>query len=168
MGIFLLTDFHGFAKSFFTLITKGSPPTLSISAWDNATYGHRTMQFCILTRQGGVNACALARWTHSVFCAFTFPTLVLFHQRLLDRMAYALHWCPAFNQWSPCSVSLLSALAVSCRRPYSGSVDAQRLLRLHVSYAGSPPSAIAGSNALYPSLVSGIQPMVTVQCFTAF
>ena len=87
---------------------------------------------------------------------------------VLDRMAYALHWCPAFNQWSPCSVSLLSALAVSCRRPYSGSVDAQRLLRLHVSYAGSPPSAIAGSNALYPSLVSGIQPMVTVQCFTAF
>ena len=70
MGIFLLTDFHGFAKSFFTLITKGSPPTLSISAWDNATYGHRTMQFCILTRQGGVNACALARWTHSVFRAY--------------------------------------------------------------------------------------------------
>ena len=35
MRIFLLTDFHGFAKSFFTLITKGSPPTLSISAWDN-------------------------------------------------------------------------------------------------------------------------------------
>ena len=20
------------------------------------------------------------------------------------RQAYALHWCPAFNQWSPCSV----------------------------------------------------------------
>ena len=37
-----------------------------------------------------------------------------------------------------------------------------------VSYAGSPPSAIAGSNGLHPSLVSGIQPMVTVQCFTAF
>ncbi len=35
MGIFLLTDFHGFAKSFFTLIARGSPPTLSISAWDN-------------------------------------------------------------------------------------------------------------------------------------
>ena len=37
-----------------------------------------------------------------------------------------------------------------------------------VSHAGSPPSAIAGLNGLHPSLVSGIQPMVTVQCFTAF
>ena len=59
---------------------------------------------CILPRQNRVDACVLARWMCSVFCAFTFPTLVLFHQRLLDRMAYALHWCPAFNQWSPCSV----------------------------------------------------------------
>ena len=31
--------------------------------------GYRAMQLRILTRQGGVNACAPARWTHSVFRA---------------------------------------------------------------------------------------------------
>ena len=31
---------------------------------------HRTMQLRILARQGGVNACALTRWTHSVFRAY--------------------------------------------------------------------------------------------------
>ena len=144
-------------------------------------------------------------------------------------MAYVIRKCPPFNQWSPCSVSPHSVPAGSCRRPYSGSVDAQRLsllgsfLRrlssssgcwiewlmpfagirhstnghcavfhrilsrqgrvdahtlvrwthsafrsLGVSYAGSLPAVVAGSNGLCPSLVSGIQPMVTVQCFTAF
>ena len=195
----------------------------------HSTNGHRAVFHRILPQQCCIGAHALARWTHSVFCAFTFPTLVLFHQRLLDRMAYALHWCPAFNQWSPCSVSPHSAPAVLYRCPCPSPVDAQRLLLLRrflrwlsstsgcliewlmpfasvlhstdghravlhcflpwqclvdtsvlvwwmhsvfrslgVSYAGSPPSAIAGSNGLHPSLVSGIQPMVTVQCFTAF
>ena len=32
--------------------------------------GYRAMQFRILTRQGSVNACAPARWTHSVFRAY--------------------------------------------------------------------------------------------------
>ncbi len=94
------------------------------------SYHHHAVFHRILARQCRVDAYALARWTHSVFCAFTFPTLVLFHQRLLDRMAYALHWCPAFNRWSPCSVSLHSDQAVSCRRLCSGPVDAQRLSRL--------------------------------------
>ena len=217
--------------------------------------------------------------------------MVLCQQRLLDRTAYALRWYPAFNQWLPCSVSLHSDPAVSCRRLCSSPVDAQRLSLLgsflhrisstsgyliewlmpftsirhstngyravfhriltrqgHIDvcilaqvdaqrllnlwrfllwlssisgcwieclmpfagirystngygavfhcilprqgrvdahtlvrwthsafraygvffYAGSPPSAIAGSNGLHPSLVSGIQLMVTVQCFTAF
>ncbi len=35
-----------------------------------------------------------------------------------------------FNQWSPCSVSPRSDLAVPYRRPCSGLVDAQRLSRL--------------------------------------
>ncbi|MFR8230417.1 MAG: hypothetical protein ACLVAH_10810 [Anaeromassilibacillus sp.] len=95
-----------------------------------STNGHRAVFDCILPRQNRVDTYALTRWMCSVFCAFTFPTLVLFHQRLLDRMAYALHWCPAFNQWSPCSVSLHSDPVVSCRRLCSGPVDAQRLSRL--------------------------------------
>ena len=45
-------------------------------------------------------------------------------------MVYTLRWYPVFNQWSPCSVSLHSDQAVSCRRPCSGPVDAQRLSRL--------------------------------------
>ena len=144
-------------------------------------------------------------------------------------MVYTLRWYPVFNQWSPCSVSLHSDQAVSCRRPCSGPVDAQRLSRLRrflrrlssisgcwiewlmpfagirhstnghravfhrilprqsrvdayalarwthnvfcslgVSYTGFLPPAVAGSNGLCHSLVSGVQPMVTVQCFTAF
>ena len=31
--------------------------------------GYRAMQFCILARKCGVNTCALARWTYSVFRA---------------------------------------------------------------------------------------------------
>ena len=61
---------------------------------------------------------------------------------VLDRMAYALHWCPAFNQWSPCSVSPHSAPAVLYRCPCPSPVDAQRLLRLYVSYAGALPSTV--------------------------
>ena len=56
-----------------------------------------------------------------------FPALVLCQQRLLDRTSYALRWYPAFNQWLPCSVSLHSDPAVSCRRLCSSPVDAQRL-----------------------------------------
>ena len=165
----------------------------------------------------------------SVFCAFTFPTLVLFHQRLLDRMAYAFRKCPPFNQWSPYSVSPHSDQAVSCRRLCSGPVDAQRLSLLGsilhrlsstsgcliewlipfasvlhstdghravlhcfllrqcrvdtcalarwthsvfcasgIPCVGALPLAVTRSNNLCPSLVSGIQPIVTVQCFTAF
>ena len=64
------------------------------------------------------------------FAPMAFPSLAFFHQRLPDRMPYALRKYPVFNQWSPCSVSLHSAPTGSCRRPYSGSVDAQRLLHL--------------------------------------
>ena len=130
--------------------------------------GHRAVFHCFLPWQCRVDAHPLGRWTHSAFCAFTFPTLALLHQRLLDRMVYTLRWYPVFNQWSPCSVSLHSDQAVSCRRLCSSPVDAQRLSRLWRSYAGSLPAVVAGSNGLCPSLVSGIQPMVTVQCFTAF
>ena len=74
----------------------------------------------------------------------------------------------AFNQWSPYSVSPHSDQAVC--------VDAHALARwMHsafraygVFYAGSLPPVVAGSNGLCLSLVSGVQPMVTVQCFTAF
>ena len=144
-------------------------------------------------------------------------------------MAYAFRKCPTFNRWSPCSASLLSALAVSCRHQCPSLVDAQRLsllgsflhrlsstsgyliewlmpftgirhstngyravfdcilprqsrvdayalarwthnvfCSLGVSYTGFLPPAVAGSNGLCHSLVSGVQPMVTVQCFTAF
>ena len=61
------------------------------------------------------------------FAPPAFPTLALFHQRLLNRMAYAFRKCPTFNRWSPCSASLLSALAVSCRHQCPSLVDAQRL-----------------------------------------
>ena len=61
------------------------------------------------------------------FAPMAFPTLAFFHQRLPDRMPYALRKYPVFNQWSPCSVSLHSAPAESCRRLCSGPVDAQRL-----------------------------------------
>ena len=144
-------------------------------------------------------------------------------------MVYTLRWYPVFNQWSPCSVSLHSDQAVSCRRPCSGPVDAQRLSRLRrflrwcssingyliewlmpftgarhstnghravfdciltrqcrvdacalarwthsvfcasgIPCVGALPLAVTRSNNLCPSLVSGIQPIVTVQCFTAF
>ena len=86
----------------------------------NSTNGHRAVFHCILTRQCRVDACVLARWTHSAFRAYGIPTQALFQQWLLDRMPYALRWYPAFNQWSPCSVSPHSAPAVSCRRPCSG------------------------------------------------
>ena len=56
-----------------------------------------------------------------------FPTLVLFQQRLLDRMAYAFHWYPAFNQRLSCSVSPHSAPAVLYRCPCPSPMDAQRL-----------------------------------------
>ena len=57
----------------------------------------------------------------------TFPAQALFHQRLLDRMAYAFHWYPAFNQRLSCSVSPHSAPAVLYRCPCPSPVDAQRL-----------------------------------------
>ena len=84
----------------------------------------------ILTRQGRIDAHTLARWTHSAFRAYGVPTLAIFHQRLLDRMAYAFRKCSTFNQWLPCSVSPYFDQTESCRRPYSGSVDTQRLSRL--------------------------------------
>ncbi len=65
-----------------------------------------------LARQSRINACALAWWTHSVFYAFAFPTLVLFQQRLPDRMACSPRKYSAFNQWSPCNVSPHSAPAM--------------------------------------------------------
>ena len=86
-----------------------------------STNGHRTVFHRTLSRQCRVDACVLARWTHSAFRAYGVPTQAFFHQRLLDRMPYALRWYPAFNQWLPCSVSLHSALAVSCRRLYSST-----------------------------------------------
>ena len=46
---------------------------------------------CILARQCRVDTRTLARWTPSVFRAYGVPTQVLFQQRFLDRMAYALH-----------------------------------------------------------------------------
>ena len=141
---------------------------MSFASVRHSTNGHRAVFHRILSRQGRVDAHTLVRWTHSAFRAYGVPTQALFQQWLLDRMAYALRWYPAFNQWSLCSVSPHSVPAGSCRRPYSGSVDAQRLSRLWRSYAGSLPAVVAGSNGLCPSLVSGIQPMVTVQCFTAF
>ena len=141
---------------------------MSFASVRHSTNGHCTVFHRILPRQSRVDAHTLVRWTHSAFCAFTFPTLALLHQRLLDRMPYTLHWYPAFNQWSTCSVSPHSVPAVSCRRLCSSPVDAQRLSRLWRSYAGSLPPVVAGSDDLCLSLVSGIQPMVTVQCFTAF
>ena len=79
-------------------------------------------------------------------------------QRLL-RLRHFLHWLPsisdcwieslmlstnysAFNQWSLCSVSPHSDQAESYRHPYSGPMDVQRLLRLHVPYAGALPPAV--------------------------
>ncbi len=102
----------------------------------HSTNGHRAVFHCFLPWQCRVDAHTLVRWTHSAFCAFTFPTLALLHQRLLDRMPYTLHWYPAFNQWSLCSVSLHSDQAVSCRRPCSGPVC--RLHRLYSSNRFQP------------------------------
>ena len=41
--------------------------------------GYRAMQLRILARQGSVNACALARWTHSVFraCGVSYASFLL-------------------------------------------------------------------------------------------
>ena len=128
---------------------------------------HRTVFHRILARQGCINTRALARWTHSIFRAYGVPTQAFFQQRLLDRTTYALRCYPAFNQWSPCSVSLHSDPVVSCKHLYIGPVGAQRLSRLGYCLRNSL-LLVAGSNGLCPSLVSGIQPMVTVQCFTAF
>ena len=36
----------------------------------HSTNGHRAVFDCILLRQCRVDTCALARWTHSVFCAY--------------------------------------------------------------------------------------------------
>ena len=49
--------------------------------------GYRAMQLCILTRQGGVNACALARWTHSVF----HPAIFCFLLEILIHFIFRLH-----------------------------------------------------------------------------
>ena len=39
-------------------------------ALQHLTNGYRAMQFCILARKCGVNACAPARWTHGAFRAY--------------------------------------------------------------------------------------------------
>ena len=49
--------------------------------------GHRTMQLRILAQQGGVNACALARWTHSVF----HPAIFCFLLEILIHFIFRLH-----------------------------------------------------------------------------
>ena len=60
----------------------------------HSTNGHRAVFHRILPQQCCIGAHALARWTHSVFCAYGVPTLAFFHQRLLDRMPYALRKYP--------------------------------------------------------------------------
>ena len=52
-----------------------------------STNGHRAVFHRILTSQCRVDACALARWTHSAFRAYGVPTQALFQQRLLNRLA---------------------------------------------------------------------------------
>ena len=59
-----------------------------------STNGHRTVFYRILPRQSRVDAHALARWMHSAFRAFAFPTQALFHQWLLDRITYVFHKYP--------------------------------------------------------------------------
>ena len=106
-----------------------------------STNGHRAVFHRILTRQGRVDVLLWPGGRTASFVPMAFPTLVLFHQRLLDRMAYAIRWYPAFNQWSPCSVSLHSDPAGSCRCPCSGPVC--RLHRLCSSnrFQPSPQTA---------------------------
>ena len=61
------------------------------------SYNHRIVLHRILTRQGRIDVHTLARWTHSAFRAYGVPTLAIFHQRLLDRMAYALRKLPGIQ-----------------------------------------------------------------------
>ena len=49
--------------------------------------GYRAMQFRILARQGGVNACALARWTHSAFR----PAIFCFLLEIPIHFIFRLH-----------------------------------------------------------------------------
>ena len=60
--------------------------------------GYRAMQFRILARQGSVNACALARWTHSVFlaCGVSCASFLLSVTRCLIEYVhvYTLHKLP--------------------------------------------------------------------------
>ena len=114
---------------------------MPFAAIRHSTNGHRAVFHCVLPRQNRVDTYALTRWTHSAFRAYGVPTQALFQQWLLDRMTYAFHWYPAFNQWSLCSVSPHSVPAVSCRRPCSGPVC--RLHRLCSSnrFQPSPQTA---------------------------
>ena len=50
-------------------------------------YRYHEMQLRILTRQGGVNACALARWTHSAFR----PTIFCFLLEIPIHFIFHLH-----------------------------------------------------------------------------
>ena len=138
----------------------------------HSTNGHCTVFHHILTRQGCVNTCVLSRWTHNIFRAqgIAYETLCCW---LLGSIGCSLPSRCSEQIWysADCNCTVFD-----CILPRQNRVDTYALTRwTHsvfrasgVSHAGSPPSAIAGLNGLHPSLVSGIQPMVTVQCFTAF
>ena len=72
-GWAMLLWVHSAFRTFGVSCKSAPPSTVAqlnglclLLALQHLTNGCRTMQFRILTRQGSVNACALARWTHSV------------------------------------------------------------------------------------------------------
>ena len=60
--------------------------------------GYLAMQLRILARKGGVNACALTRWTHSVFraCGVSYASFLLLAAGCLIEYVhvYTLHKLP--------------------------------------------------------------------------
>ena len=76
-GWAMLLWVHSAFRTFGVSCKSALPSTVAqlnglclLHALQHSANGYRAMQFRILARKCGVNACVLARWTHSVFRAY--------------------------------------------------------------------------------------------------
>ena len=99
-GWAMLLWVHSAFRTFGVSCKSAPPSTVAqlnglclLLALQHLTNGCRTMQFRILTRQGSVNACALARWTHSVFRAYG----VSYANFLLSAAGYLIEYVHVYT-----------------------------------------------------------------------
>ena len=85
-GWAMLLWVHSAFRTFGVSCKSAPPSTVAqlnglclLHVLQHSANGHRAMQLRILTRQGGVNVCAPARWTHSVFraCGVSYTSFLL-------------------------------------------------------------------------------------------